>query len=62
MVLVTSRSTMLINVKMPTIVGILTSISRINTTSESFRAREILIFHHFRFYEQLKFHAQLSTK
>ena len=31
---------LLINVKMPTIVGILTFISRINTTSESFKARK----------------------
>ena len=34
---------MLINVKMPTIVGILTFISMINTTSESLIAREIYI-------------------
>ena len=32
----------LINVKMPTTVGILTFISRINTTSESFKARKNL--------------------
>ena len=51
---------LLINVKMPTIVGILTVISRINTTSESFKARKIIIFHHFTSYEQLKFHAQFS--
>ena len=30
------------NVKMPTIVGILTFISRINTASESFKARKVL--------------------
>ena len=35
---------MLINVKMPTIVGILTFISMINTSSESMKARKILIF------------------
>ena len=36
---------LLINVKMPIIVGILTFISRINTTtSESFKARKIFIF------------------
>ena len=35
---------MLINVKMPTIVGILTFISMINTTFESFEARTIFIF------------------
>ena len=49
---------LLINIKMPTIVGILSFISRINTTSESFKAR--LFFHHFTSYERLKFHAQLS--
>ena len=52
---------MLINVKMPTtFVGILTFISRINTASKSLKARKIFIFQHFRFYEQLKLHAQLS--
>ena len=51
---------LLIDIKMPTIVGILTFISRINTVSESFKARTIFIFSHFAFYEQLKFHAQLS--
>ena len=51
---------MLINVKMPTIVGILTFISMINTTSESLKASKVFIFSHFIFYEQLKFHAQLS--
>ena len=33
-------SFLLINVKMPTIVGILTSVIRINTTSEWFQARK----------------------
>ena len=51
---------LLINVKMPTIVGILTFISRINVTSENFKARNIVIFQHFNFYELWKFHAQLS--
>ena len=55
---------MLINVKMPTIigmiVGILTVISMINTIYERLKARKVFIFKHFRFYEQLKFHAQLS--
>ena len=51
---------LLINVKMPTIVGILTFISMINTTLERLKARTssfvgILVLH-----EQLKFHAQLS--
>ena len=35
---------LLINVKMPTIVGILTFISRLNTTPESSKARNIYIF------------------
>ena len=48
----------LINVKMPTIV--LSFMSKSNATSEIFNARKIFIFHHFIFYEQLKFHAQLS--
>ena len=47
---------MFINVKLPTIVGIFTFISRINTTSESLKANKAFIFLHFRFYEQLKFH------
>ena len=51
---------MLINVKMPTIVGILTFISMINTTSERLVARNIFICRKFSFYEQLKFHTQLS--
>ena len=48
---------MLINVKMPTIVGIVTFISMINTTLNSLKAREVFIIQHFSFYEQLKFHA-----
>ena len=51
---------LLVNVKMPTIVGILTFISIINTTSERFKARNLFIRRYFSFYEQLKFHAQLS--
>ena len=51
---------LLINVKMPTVVGILTFISRINTISEGFKAIKIVIYHHFTFYEHLKFYAQLS--
>ena len=50
----------LINIKMPTNVGILTFISMINTTSECLKARKLSIFQHFSFYEQLKFHDQLS--
>ena len=41
----------LINVKMPTIVGILIFMSRINTTSESLKARKILFFNIFSFYQ-----------
>ena len=51
---------LLINVKMPTIVGILTFISRINTTSKRIKARNVFICRYFSFYEQLKFCAQLS--
>ena len=40
---------LLINVKMPTIIGILTFISRINTASEDFKTRKILLFHKFIF-------------
>ena len=36
----------LINIKMPTIVGILTFINRINTTFESFEARNMVTFQH----------------
>ena len=50
---------MLINVKMPTIVGILTFISMIKQHM-SFKARKVFIFQHFSFYEQLKYHAQLN--
>ena len=53
------KSIQLINVKMPTIIGILTFVSRINTTSDIFRARNIAIFQHFYFYEEWKVHAQL---
>ena len=45
---------LLINVKMPTSVDILTFISRINTISEGFKARKVVIFHHFTFYEHLE--------
>ena len=50
---------LLINVKMPTIVSIVTFISRINTKIESLKARDILISQPFSFYEQLKFDALL---
>ena len=51
---------LLINVKMPTIVGILTFISMINTTCERLKARNVFICRYFSFYEHLKFHAELS--
>ena len=45
------KSIMLINVKMPTIVGILTFISMKDTKPETLKARKVIIFQHFRFYE-----------
>ena len=45
---------------MPTIVGILTFISIIDTISEGLKARNFFICQHFSLYEQLKFRAQLS--
>ena len=45
---------------MPTIVGFLTCISMINTTSERLIARNFFICRYFGFYEQLRFHIQLS--
>ena len=47
-------------VKMPTIVGILTFIRRINKSNEGIEARNTHLFQHFNFYEQLKCYAQLS--
>ena len=44
--------------QMPTIVGILTFISMINTTSESLKASS-LYFSAFQFYEQFEFYAGL---
>ena len=46
---------MLISVKMPTIVGILTFTSMVNTLSESLKAIKVFFFS-----SQLKFHAHLS--
>ena len=48
---------LLINVKMPAIVNI---ISMINTTSESLKARKEVVCKQFSFYEQLKCDAQMS--
>ena len=42
-----------VNVKMPRNVGILAFTSRINTTSEKFKACNIVILQHFIFYEFL---------
>ena len=50
---------MFINVKMLTIVGILTFITMIYTTFKSFESIFKIIFQHFSFYEQLKFQAQI---
>ena len=50
----------LLNVKIPTIVDVLKFISMINTASERLKARNFFICPYFRFYEQLKFCAQLS--
>ena len=47
---------------MPTIVGILTFISMINTTSERLKARNLFICQYLSIYEQLKFCAQLRKK
>ena len=58
---VSSKFIMLINVKMPTIVGISTFISVTNTTSERLKARNLLICQYFSFDEKLKFRAQLSS-
>ena len=45
---------MLINVKMPTVVGILTFNSIDNTTLEWLKARNFFTFWYFNFYDQLK--------
>ena len=50
---------LLINVKMPTIVGILTFISMINTTFETWESKKLLYIQYFSFYKHLKYHAQL---
>ena len=51
---------LLIDVKMPTIAGILTFMSMKNTTSERLKSRHFFICRYFRFYAQLKFNAKLS--
>ena len=50
---------LLINVKMPTIVGTLTFIGMKNTTPERMRNESSSFFQNFSFYEQLKFYARL---
>ena len=53
---------LLINVKMPTIVGILTFISMINTAAWRLKARNFFICRYFSFNEQLKFiRSKVST-
>ena len=49
---------LLITVKMPIIVGILTIISKINTSE--YKSKKMFYIAGFSFYEQLKFHAHLS--
>ena len=51
---------LLINVKMPTIVGILTFISKINYRLLSSKPLISIYLGYFSIYEQLKFQAQLS--
>ena len=58
--LLNTKLILLINVKMSTIVGILTFISKKNTTPERFKARNYFIYRYFSFYDQLNFRAQLS--
>ena len=51
---------LLINVKMPTVVGILTFMSRKNTIIGSYEPEKKLNFLIFYTYEHLKFYAQLG--
>ena len=48
------KSILFINVKMPTVVGSLTFISRKDATLEGLKARKIFIFHYFSVYEHDK--------
>ena len=57
-----TKFNLLINVKLPTIVVILTFISMINTTSERPKARNFLICLYFSFYEQFSCTVELSMK
>ena len=54
-----SKFILLINVKMPTIVGILTFISRINYKLWSSKCSISIYLGYFSIYEQFKFYAQL---
>ena len=58
--LLSKKFILLINGKMPTTVGILTFISKMNTTYGSSKAKKVFILHDFSFYEQLKFHVELD--
>ena len=51
---------LLINIKMPTIAGILTFISMINATHERLKERNVFIYWYYSFYEQFKVRAHLS--
>ena len=55
-----TKFVLLINVKMPTIVGGYTFISMVDTTSERLKLRNFFICCYFSFCEKLKFSAQLS--
>ena len=50
-----TKMILLINIKMPTSVGILTFIIMINTTYERLKARNVFICQYFSIYELLKF-------
>ena len=50
------------HVKMPTIVGFLSFISMINTTSERLKARNFFICQYFSFYEQFLCSVELSME
>ena len=50
----------LIDIKMPSIVGILAFNGRMNTIAKSIKVRNFYIVKYFSFYEQLNSYAQLS--
>ena len=47
----------LVDASLNSIVGILKFISKINTSSESYKAKKSFNYHHFSDYDQLKFYA-----